>query len=330
MVPDGGSIVEPPAMALMPQSEVPKVDSTLISRGPNELTVGNLRVVVDPSKPSVTATRVSDGMVLLKSSSIDFAEPKVNGTRTGSKEITVRFEGQQQGLYGFGEHRTGMVGRNRSHNTVSTSHALNSMLTALLRSTKCPITRTFLEVKFTSTTVKALAQTLISLRYSTGADSSIPWYASTLGYGFVWNLPSYGYVNATEEAIEWNSVAALNADFWITTTSSATSTATPFNDLLQHYVDAVGHAPPMPFYSTGFIQCKDRYRNQSQVYTCDTIIVLKYARYLTLLAATWTEACPFPSSSSVSEPQDLTLAQNVIDWYHWVNFGMLCVKVNSP
>ena len=39
----------------------------------------------------------------------------------------------------------------------------------------------------------------------------------------------------------------------------------PYAELLSHYVDAVGHASTMPYYSTGFIQCKDRYRNQSQV-----------------------------------------------------------------
>ena len=30
--------------------------------------------------------------------------------------------------------------------------------------------------------------------HSQGSDASIPWYASDAGYGFVWNLPSYGTV----------------------------------------------------------------------------------------------------------------------------------------
>lgn len=38
-------------------------------------------------------------------------------------------------------------------------------------------------------------------------------------------------------------------------------------DLLHQWVDVSGHPTPMPFWTTGFIQCKDRYRNQSQV--CD-------------------------------------------------------------
>ena len=55
-------------------------------------------------------------------------------------------------------------------------------------------------------------------------------------------------------------------DFWITTTSaSAAPGSSPYAGLLHHMVDAVGHAPQMPYYATGFVQCKDRYRNQSQL-----------------------------------------------------------------
>jgi alpha-D-xyloside xylohydrolase len=35
--------------------------------------------------------------------------------------------------------------------------------------------------------------------------------------------------------------------------------------MLHNYVDAVRHAPPMPSYVAGFWQCKNRYRNQTQV-----------------------------------------------------------------
>ena len=38
-----------------------------------------------------------------------------------------------------------------------------------------------------------------------------------------------------------------------------------YGELLHNFVDVAGHATPMPVWSTGFIQCKDRYRNQTQV-----------------------------------------------------------------
>lgn len=85
---------------------------------------------------------------------------------------------------------------------------------------------------------------------------SIPWYASSMGYGFVWNSPAYGYVNLSSTALEWSADATLNVDFWVTVAPAGS--ANPTADLLSQYVDAVGHATTMPYYATGFIQCKDR------------------------------------------------------------------------
>lgn len=112
---------------------------------------------------------------------------------------------------------------------------------------------------------------------------------SSVGYGFLWNLPSYGNLSITPENITWFSAASQNIDFWVTTTPpAATSTVSPYATLLRQFVDVVGHAPPMPFYSTGFIQSKNRYRTQAQLLeVCDTSLLLEYA-------------CPSPSYSSSS------------------------------
>ena len=88
---------------------------------------------------------------------------------------------------------------------------------------------------------------------------------SSVGYGFLWNLPSYGNLSISPENITWFSAASQNIDFWVTTTPATISTASPFAALLHQFVDAVGHAPTMPFYSTGFIQSKNRYRTQAQL-----------------------------------------------------------------
>ena len=102
---------------------------------------------------------------------------------------------------------------------------------------------------------------------------------SSVGYGFLWNLPSYGNLSITPENITWFSAASQNIDFWVTTTPpAATSTVSPYATLLRQFVDVVGHAPPMPFYSTGFIQSKNRYRTQAQLLeVCDTSLLLEYA-----------------------------------------------------
>ena len=57
---------------------------------------------------------------------------------------------------------------------------------------------------------------------SQGGDVSIPWYMSSKGYGFVWNLPSLGEVSLSgrdkHQGIRWQSNATTGVDFYVTTT----------------------------------------------------------------------------------------------------------------
>jgi alpha-D-xyloside xylohydrolase len=102
--------------------------------------------------------------------------------------------------------------------------------------------------------------------YSGGGDISIPFYTSSLGYGFLWNLPSFGYVNVSNTGTEWYSNSTYQLDFWVGTTPlDHPSSRPPYGPILSRYVDATGHPPVMPDFATGFWQCKNRYRNQTQV-----------------------------------------------------------------
>jgi alpha-D-xyloside xylohydrolase len=219
----GNPIADPPLMALDSDGP-PPLATTVVGDGVTTLTNGNLRVDLDPSTGFVTATRVSDGKVLLRQTALTFAAPNVPGTRDGSYSALVSFAGTAgEKVYGLGEHRTGTV-------------------------QQMPYAKRFADSQ--------------DYGVSHGGDVSIPWYASSLGYGFVWNSPAYGYVDLSETALTWFANATLAVDFWITTTPdngdpSVTGTS-PYTDLLQHYVDAVGHASTMPYYATGFIQCKVR------------------------------------------------------------------------
>jgi len=80
-------------------------------------------------------------------------------------------------------------------------------------------------------------------------------------------------------------------DIWVTT--STANTTNPPADILSNYHDAVGHAPVLPYYASGFWQCKDRYRNQTELLS----IVEGY------------------------RSRDLPLDIIVIDWYNWIDFG---------
>eukprot|EP01044_Picomonas_judraskeda_P021272 COSAG03_NODE_4967_length_1376_cov_68.654237_1_plen_50_part_10 len=45
-------------------------------------------------------------------------------------------------------------------------------------------------------------------------------YQSTKGYGFLWNLASYGHFHVGADAISWSSNATLQIDYWVTTTAA--------------------------------------------------------------------------------------------------------------
>ena len=224
IAPPGLGMSDPPIRGLLP---TPPASATPVTRSPpgdapETLTNGNLLVAVDPSTGLVTATRRSDGAVLLEQIAMVFSAPEVVTTVPNSMASTVVFRGHgaSERVYGFGEHRTGQV---------------NQM----------PFTKEFSDSQIYD--------------ISHGSDVTIPWYASSLGYGFLWDLPSFGNVSVSGDAIAWHSQASVVVDFWITTTSGTpNSTVSPFRDLLKHFVDAVGHAPTMPYYATGFIQCKNR------------------------------------------------------------------------
>jgi alpha-D-xyloside xylohydrolase len=288
-VPGQGSVVEPAISALLVQAP-PSFDDAgntmnATQTDPHALTNGNLKIILDPATYQLTATRVSDGKVLLKQTGLKFNEACV-GSKPGSKAITATFAStKDERIYGLGEHVTGKV-------------------------MQLPYEKVFSDSLFYGK--------------SRGADVSIPFFSSSLGYGFLWNLPSFGSVSMKPPSdMQWVSDASLGLDIWITTTAASTTASTTaptadaaaaaavtsdapaaavgkdvtpktrkrsiYADILHQYADAVGHAIPMPTWSTGFIQCKDRYRNQTQLLD----VAKGYKK------------------------RNLPISMIVIDWFHW-------------
>lgn len=93
---------------------------------------------------------------------------------------------------------------------------------------------------------------------SRNGQSTVPFFVSSRGYGFLWNDPSYGSVTFGANVTEWHSVSTRKMDYFITCGDTPA-------EIEEHYSAASGRAPKMPEYGLGFWQCKLRYRNQEEL-----------------------------------------------------------------
>ena len=87
-------------------------------------------------------------------------------------------------------------------------------------------------------------------------------------------------------APRWVSRGCRQIDYYVTTGDS-------YAEIMEHYADVTGHAPPLPYWASGFWQCKLRYKTQDEF--------LEVAREF--------------------KQRGLPLAVHVIDFRHWKHLG---------
>ena len=90
------------------------------------------------------------------------------------------------------------------------------------------------------------------------SQASVPFYISSLGYGFLWNLPSIGEATFARNITKFKSESTSELDYLVIVDD------TP-KEILSTYMDAVGKAPMMPDYALGLWQSKLRYRTQEEL-----------------------------------------------------------------
>ena len=90
------------------------------------------------------------------------------------------------------------------------------------------------------------------------SQASVPFYTSSLGYGFLWHNPAIGSVHFGKNRTTWRAESTRQLDYWITAGDVPA-------DISLNYARATGFAPMMPEYGLGFWQCKLRYWNQEQL-----------------------------------------------------------------
>ena len=90
------------------------------------------------------------------------------------------------------------------------------------------------------------------------SQASVPFYISSLGYGFMWHMPSIGEAHFGSNITKWTAEMGEEIDYFIIVQD------TP-REILECYMDLTGKPPMMPDYAMGFWQSKLRYWNQEEL-----------------------------------------------------------------
>ncbi len=87
---------------------------------------------------------------------------------------------------------------------------------------------------------------------------TIPYFLSTKGYGFIWNNPSIGRAELTNNHTRWHSEACRQIDYIIMAGDSP-------EEINHCYTDITGRAEVLPEWAAGFWQSRLRYTTEEEV-----------------------------------------------------------------
>ena len=71
------------------------------------------------------------------------------------------------------------------------------------------------------------------------SQASIPFYVSSLGYGFLWHNAAVGEVHFGTNTTEWLARTTKQLDYWVTAGDTPA-------EIEEHFADAIGKVPMMP------------------------------------------------------------------------------------
>ena len=229
----------PPGLPIVNSTYSPFLDAPLsaspftVSAGGGTFTNGNLALTVDAATGLLTATRVSDGFTFFRQTGMEWAPPVARG-RFPSAQVSFDGHAAGESLVGGGEQ--GLTGR------------------VVLEQ---PFSRDYIDSEYYG--------------YNQGRQAFLPLvFSATAGWGLMYATPGYGSLrmDVAPYTSVLNSSSAATVELWLTTTPGTPALAAgaphPLLSLLAQYADAVGHAPRMPAFASGFIASKDRYHNQTQ------------------------------------------------------------------
>lgn len=88
--------------------------------------------------------------------------------------------------------------------------------------------------------------------------TSIPFVYSSKNYGFLWNNPSVGQVELTNNHTRFTAYCTKQVDYLVMAGDSP-------KEIMGQYASLTGHTPDFPAFASGFWQCKLRYESQEDL-----------------------------------------------------------------
>lgn len=117
------------------------------------------------------------------------------------------------------------------------------------------------------------------------AKCTIPFVYSSLGYGFLWNIPSTGLAELSHNRTRFSSDCCQAIDYVVIGGNPKTVCST--------LADLTGHTPDMPYWATGFWQSRLRYETQDDLLE----VVRKYKEL------------------------NIPVSAFIVDYFHWTEQG---------
>ncbi len=118
------------------------------------------------------------------------------------------------------------------------------------------------------------------------SQACVPFFLSSLGYGFLWNNPAVGRAVFGKNCMSFEAFSTKTLDYWVTVGDSP-------REIEMRYSSVTGTVPMMPEYGLGFWQCKLRYQTQEELLE----VAREYKR------------------------RDLPIDVIVVDYFHWPKQG---------
>ncbi len=117
------------------------------------------------------------------------------------------------------------------------------------------------------------------------AKCTIPYVYSSLGYGFLWNIPSPGLAELSNNRTRFTSDCCHAIDYIVISGSP--------KEVCSTLADLTGHAPEMPDWATGFWQSRLRYETQDELLE----VARKYKEH------------------------NIPVSAIIVDYFHWTEQG---------